>query len=220
MGKDLSIKKDYATASKWLDRAYEIINVPDLDSLSKDGLELRLAIARTLVNALLHTGIPEDFKVASNVVEHMTIELGERPVVLVLRLELLQQVPPELFDEAAYNEILMRMIRTFNFSDAFYKLIDHHIGKLYKRHPILGCSAMDEWLTSQLVKSPRHEWIQRALLRRIFMATNQEDTGQVIRSLATLVANFYESWKGPMDSPTAVAAVTVGRRTIYGKVLT
>ncbi|KAL2755292.1 hypothetical protein ACRALDRAFT_2105736, partial [Sodiomyces alcalophilus JCM 7366] len=209
MGKDLSIRKDYVTGAKWLDRAYEVINVPELDQLSRDGIELRLVIARTLVSALLHTGIPEDAKVASNVVEHMAVELGEKPVVLVLRLQLLQQAPPELFDEAVYADILTRMIRTFNFSDAFYKLIDHHIGKLYQRHPTLGCSAMDEWLKSQLVKSPRPEWMQRALLRRVSMATNQEDTGEAIRSLGNLVTSLYGSLGKPVDSSTAVAAVTL-----------
>ncbi|ROT35208.1 SPO22-domain-containing protein [Sodiomyces alkalinus F11] len=209
MGKDFSIKKDYTMGAKWLDRAYEVINVPELDQLTRDGIELRLVIARTLVNALLHTDIPEDSKVASNVIEHMAVEIGEKPVVLVLRLEVLQQAPAELFDEAAYADILMRMIRTFNFSDAFFRLIDHHIGKLYRRSPTLGCSAMDEWLKSQLIKSQRHEWIQRALLRRVSMAANQEDTGQAIRSLGTLMESLYGSLGKPVDSATAVAAVTL-----------
>lgn len=216
IGKGLSARKDVSTASKWLGRANDIINVPGLDQLSRDGIELRITITRALVDALLHTENHEGYEKASELVEDLSLEIGEKPIVLVLRLEVLQHSPVEVFDEEAYVGILRRMVRTFNGTDSYFKLIEFHIWKLHQRRSISGCHIMDEWITSQIIPSDRDDWVRGAVLRRVSMAITQADAPRAVHILDDVLTSILDARRRQLDNSTALAAVTVSCPTALG----
>src|SRR5690242_12345639 len=74
IGKSLSARRDFPIAIKWLERANDVINGQELEHLSREGLELRLAILQALVTALLGIGTPEGFDKAKKYVDFIEAE--------------------------------------------------------------------------------------------------------------------------------------------------
>ncbi|KAK1478311.1 hypothetical protein CTAM01_15036 [Colletotrichum tamarilloi] len=181
--KDLSKKEDFGMAVRWLERGYDIINAQDLSLLSRDAIELRLSVCQALIHALLGLGTPESSEKALDLVSYIESEIGEKPVVLLLRLELLQKAPAEIFDIEAYADILRRMVRSFNFSEAHFKLLVHHARKLHDKSPTLATSVVDGMLRGTIVSSGRGEWVERLVLLRIWMETTQRDGMMAIEEL-------------------------------------
>ncbi|KAM0660960.1 hypothetical protein ACHAPH_003248 [Verticillium nonalfalfae] len=131
-GKRYLTDNQFSMATRWLGRAYEAINTPALDRLSRRAAELRLIIGGAFVNALLSTEEPQDFETASNIVQSISSEVGETPVVLVLRLEVLQRSRPGVFDKEAYATCILGLVRSFNHSEPYYRLIEKHIWQLFQ----------------------------------------------------------------------------------------
>ncbi|KAI1809954.1 meiosis protein SPO22/ZIP4 like-domain-containing protein [Poronia punctata] len=111
IGRGLAKKKNSVLAVKWLERAHELLNAQDLDRLSRDALELRLAISQALVQVYLDMRTPDYFDRAENHVAYIESELGDKLIVLLLRIELLLSSPAETFDSDAYAGILRRMMK-------------------------------------------------------------------------------------------------------------
>ncbi|KAI0485651.1 meiosis protein SPO22/ZIP4 like-domain-containing protein [Xylaria cf. heliscus] len=112
IGRGLALKKNYPLAGKWLERAYELINAQEISHLSRDAIELRLAISQALIQVYLDIGSPDYMSRAENHIAYIETELGDKLVVLLFRTEVLLRSPAETFDSKAYTEILRRMIRT------------------------------------------------------------------------------------------------------------
>ncbi|PTB63793.1 SPO22-domain-containing protein [Trichoderma citrinoviride] len=171
IGFDLASKGDHGMAVKWLKRAYDIINHQALDQLSAKGLELRLAICQGLVRGLLDVGSHVCVQEAQDLVEYIESEIGDKPLVLHWRLELLQWAPGEAFDVDAYSSILHRMVRSFDYSDASFYFLLHHIRSLGERSPRLARGLLDELLLQHVVSSKKSEWIGKVVVRRLWMVT-------------------------------------------------
>ncbi|KAK1761225.1 meiosis protein SPO22/ZIP4 like-domain-containing protein [Echria macrotheca] len=201
IGKSLSGKEDFALAVKWLQRANDIINGQSLDELSREGVDLRLAILQALVTALLGTGTSENLQRAKEIVDFIESEVGRKLVVSLLRLELLHKTPSEEFDSDAYGVILRRIVREFNYSDAGFKLIMHHIRKLHAKSPAMGCIVLDEFIIV-LVKSERDDWMEKAVVTRTWMIINQRDTLDTIDAVHGVLSHLTR----PLSAEAAVAA--------------
>ncbi|PKK50187.1 hypothetical protein CI102_7171 [Trichoderma harzianum] len=184
IGFDLASKGDYSMAVKWLKRAYDIINHQALDQLSSKGLELRLAICQGLVRGLLDIGSPECVQEANSLIEYIESEIGEKPLVLHWRLELLQKAPGEIFDIDAYSSILHRMVRSFDYSDASFYFLLHHIKSLREKNHRLARGLLDELLLQHIISSKNREWIGKTVVRRVWMNTVDETNS--IEALADL----------------------------------
>lgn len=215
IGKDLSKKEDFGMAVRWLERGYDIINAQDLSLLSRDAIELRLSVCQALIHALLGLGTPESSGKALDLVSYIESEIGEKPVVLLLRLELLQKAPAEVFDIEAYADILRRMVWSFNFSEAHFKLLVHHARKLHDKSPTLATSVVDGMLRGTIVSSGREEWIERLVLLRIWMETTQRDGMRAIEELMGVLVGLQDNLSKPFGASTAVGALTVS--LIQGK---
>lgn len=174
VGKGLLSKKDYPMAEKWLQRAWDLINSQQLPGMSRDAVELRIAILQALVTVLMGLRTAESIDRAQNLVKYVESEVGDEPVVLLLNLDILSNAPGETFDGEAYANILRRMVRTFHPTESNFKLLGHHIHFLHTKCPGLGCSILDEFLSS-LVKGGRTEWIDKVVTTRIHMAVSQRD---------------------------------------------
>ncbi|KAI1295094.1 meiosis protein SPO22/ZIP4 like-domain-containing protein [Xylaria venustula] len=126
IGRDLTLKKNSVLAVKWLERALDVINAQDMSQLSRDAIELKLAISQVLIQAYLDIGSPDYINRAENHIAYIEEGLGDKLVVLLFRTELLLRSPAEVFDSTAYADILRRMIRAVDMTESSFKLLIHH----------------------------------------------------------------------------------------------
>ncbi|KAI0402376.1 meiosis protein SPO22/ZIP4 like-domain-containing protein [Xylaria palmicola] len=112
IGRDMAFKKNSTLAAKWLERSYELINAQDISQLSRDAIELRLAISQALIQVYLDIGSPDYIDRAENHIAYIESELGDKLVVLLFRTEVLLRSPAEVFDSTAYADLLRRMMRS------------------------------------------------------------------------------------------------------------
>ncbi|KAI0142464.1 SPO22-domain-containing protein [Hypoxylon sp. NC0597] len=187
IGKDLTAKKNFSLAPKWLERAYESINTQDLEQLSREAIELRLAISQALVRAYLNTNTADGFQKAENHVRYIESGFGDKLVVLLLRLELLLNSPAEVFDSNAYASVLRRMISSLDISESSFNLMIHHIRKLDDKSPSLGPSVLDEFVISRVLPTQHDAWVERAVVLRTQMATTHQETLETIQALAAML---------------------------------
>ncbi|KAI0503144.1 meiosis protein SPO22/ZIP4 like-domain-containing protein [Xylaria bambusicola] len=136
IGRDLNLKKNSVLAAKWLERALELINSQEMSQLSRDAIELKLAISQALIQAYLDVGSPDYINRAENHIAYLEDGLGDKLVVLLFRTEVLLRSPAETFDSKAYASILHRMMKAADISESSFKLIMHHIRKLDEKDNI------------------------------------------------------------------------------------
>jgi hypothetical protein len=205
IGKSLSSDHNFVMAIKWLKRASEVINSQELEQLSREGLELRLAILQALVTALLGTETPEALEEAQNQIAFMESEASNKFVVALLKLELLQKMPAEVFDTEAYGDILRHIIRSFPVSDSAFKLIMHHTRRLHDKSPGAGCAVLDDLILA-LSRAEKYQWVEKAVVTRVWMITNQRDTAETIKIAEDVLGKL----STPLSAEAAVAAQAVG----------
>ncbi|CAI4217179.1 unnamed protein product [Parascedosporium putredinis] len=199
-------QKDFVLATKWLGRAYEVIGGQSLEDLSRDGVELRLAILQALIQGLVGTGTPEDLGRARGLVTYAESEIGDKPVVLLMRLELLLSAPDEVFDALAYADLLRRMARGFNFTEPHFKFMVSNARRLYEKNAVLGCGVMDELLVGKLLGSGKAEWVEKALAVRVWMAMSRPSPSDDTVELGDLLARVRDGLEAPILPTTAATA--------------
>lgn len=209
IGRSFLPKKEHQMAVKWLERAYEVIDAQEIEKLSRDGVDLRLTILHAYIQALVGTKTQENLKKAEACVSLVGTELGDNPAILLLRLELLQSVPDEEFDSLAYESVLHRMVKSFNFTDEHLKFMLHHARWLYDRSAMLGCSVMDDLIATKILPSGKGEWIEKALVLRVLMATSQSSVLENCVELADLLSKAKENLAEPIQPAAAAAAQSV-----------
>ncbi|KAI1210703.1 SPO22-domain-containing protein [Annulohypoxylon truncatum] len=214
IGKDLTEKKNFPLAVKWLQRAYEAINVQDLEHLSREAIELRLAISQALVRAYLDLDTTDGFQKAENHVCYIESEIGDKLVVLLLRLELLLKSPAEVFDSNGYADILHRMVRSLDISESSFNLVMHHIRKLDDKSPSLACSVLDEFITFRVLPTQHDPWVERAVVLRARMATKYRDNDETIQGLS----NIFDSVEANLEKSVPAAAVLAIQILIWKRV--
>ncbi|KAM7204837.1 Meiosis protein SPO22/ZIP4 like domain containing protein [Rhypophila sp. PSN 637] len=198
IGKSFLVEKDFLSAVKWLERANEILNTQSLEKLSREGVELRLAILQATVTAYLGMETPSALEKARKIVDYVESELGStKLIVSLLRLEVLRRTPPEEFDDEAYSEVLRRMIRTFNSTDAGLKLITHHIQKLQKKSPGAACAVMDELINRLREVGENLDWMEMVVVQRMWMIQHAPlslESFEAVRNVLSLLKRPF----GPM----------------------
>lgn len=214
IGNDLRTKKNPPLAVKWLERAYESINAQELELLSREATELRQAISRALVHAYLEVNTTDGFQKAENHVCYIESQIGDKPVVLELRLELLRHSPGEVFDSNAYAGILQRMVRSFDVSESSFEQMIWRICDLEKKSPSLAASVLDAFLTSKVLPTQHGAWVERIIVIRTQMATAHRDTHETIQGLATVFDNIEANLEKPLPAAAAVTVLAVSQ--LYG----
>lgn len=210
MGKGLLSREDFPMAVKWLERAWDVINGQQLQDLPRDAVELRVAILQALVTALLGCQTIDSIAQAQNLVKYVESEVGDRPFVLLLNLEVLNKSPAEVFDADTYANILKRMIRSFRPAESSFKMLVHYIRKLHDKSPGLGCKVLDEFLVSQ-IKSGHDQWIDSLVVHRMWMTTNQRDFAGTVEDAQKAL----ERLEKPVGSDATFAAQTVRNSILY-----
>jgi hypothetical protein len=211
MGKELFGKKQFDLAVKWLDRAFAVLSSQELDRLSSDASELRTSIIQCSVKALLGVGQQDAKEQADNLVTLLENEVGDKLIVLLLRLELLS-VSGEVFDSVSYGTVLQRIIRTVALTDPNFKLIMHHIRQLNDKSPSLACNALDEFLRSRVFEADNDEWLETVLINRLWMATSQRDGANVPSSVQRILDMVLSNVGRPVGCSATFAAQMVFSR--------
>lgn len=212
IGSDLFSKSDHSMALKWLRRAYELINGQELERLSRQGLDLRLEICHDLVQVLLATGSPEHIQEADDLVAYLESEIGDKPVVLHWKLEILQKSPKEAFDTDACASILRRMIRSIDFSDAVLGFLLQNIKELRDRNSELATGLLDELLLSRLLSLGNSEWIGKTVVRRVWVSTMETESSTSANHIMTLFERI------PLESGSLLNAdVTAAAQSLIWK---
>jgi hypothetical protein len=212
IGNDTLSKNDLNTAIKWLRRGYDLLNSQPIERLSVDGLDCRLAICQDIVQGLLAVGSTDMVQEASDFIAYLEGEIGNKPIVLHWQLEILQKAPGEVFDTEAYASVLRQMIRTFDFSDESLQFLLHHVRQLRERNSALACGLVDELLLQRLVMSGNTEWVDKTMVRRIWMATMELGLSDSVSALNPLLDRLHELHPKPLG-PDAIGAIhSVGIR--------
>jgi len=215
IGKWSLTQHEYPLAVKWLERANVIINAHNLEQLSREGVELRMAIMQAQVGAFLGIGTPDGLEKAKNLVDYVESEVGSsKLVVSLLKLELLQKTPAEVFDDDAYSEVLRRMIRNFNSSDSGFKLIVHHIRKLHDKSPGAGCAVMDEFILHPGNMEQKPEWMEKVVIQRMWMIAHQRDSAATVEAVESVVSQLTR----PLSPEASVGAQAVSCVVMRGLV--
>lgn len=209
MGKDLLDKKQYAMAVKWLDRAYNVLVEQELDRLSMDASELRLSIMECLVKSLLALQDQDSTDKARSLVDLLENEVGDKLIVLLLRLELISAAPNESFDSNSYSDILHRTTRTVALTQSNFKLIMYHIRKLTDKNPSLACRALDGLLKLRILQAERTDWIEKVIITRIWIITNQKDVPETLVLLEEVLSTVSGNLAQPFSPAATLAAQTV-----------
>ncbi|KAF5598425.1 transcription factor [Fusarium pseudocircinatum] len=207
IGGDLLSRGDNEMALKWLRRALDLINDQALERLSTEGLELRMSIHHELIKAFLATVSQDGLQEAENLVSQVESEIGDKPVVLHWRLEILQQSPSEVFNADACASILRRMIRSLDLSDAGLGFLLHGISELRMRSPRLAIGLMDEILLRKLMPSRNLGWIGKAVVRRVWMGTMEADASVSVADLTQTLDQLVQE-AGQCDIEASTAALS------------
>ncbi|RMJ11073.1 hypothetical protein BHE90_011318 [Fusarium euwallaceae] len=205
IGANLSGKGDHEMALKWLRRAHTLINGQELERLSTEGLEVRMAIHHDLIQTLLATGSPERVQEADDLVSYVESEIGDKPVVLHWKLEILQRSPGEIFDTDACASILRRMVRSLDLSDAALGFLLHNIKELRDRGSRVAIGLLDELLLTRLLPCGNMDWIGKTLVRRIWMGTMDTEASDAATRLIQLLEQLAEDSR-PCNVDVAAAA--------------
>ena len=210
MGKELLHKKQYKIATKWLERALDIITGQDLDRLSMDASELKMSIVESFVKALLWNQDEESADKARNLIEVLENEVGDKLIVLLLKLELLSSATNKIFDSSLYADILRRMIRSVVMNAEAFKIILFHVRKLNDNSPSLACKALDELLRLRVLPEDKEEWIEKVLITRLYLTMSHGDSDDALNVLLKLFSFIVSNIKQPISSAATLAAHTVG----------
>lgn len=209
MGKDLLHRQQYQMAIKWLERSSEVINNQELDRLSMDASELRTSIMEASVKALLGLKDEAATDKARGLVDLLENEVGDKLIVLLLRLELLSAVTNGTFDSTAYSDILQRMIRTMGLTESNFKLVLYHIRRLNDKSPSLACKTIDDLLRLRVLQYGDDSWIEKTLITRLWMTIGQRYNEDAVVSLDTVFSSIAINMTKPLSSAVTLAAHTV-----------
>jgi hypothetical protein len=209
MGRELLDKKDYELSSKWLGRAYQVLAGQELEMLSSDASELRLSIIQSRVKALLFLGQIDASQEAQSLVDLLENDIGDKLIVLLLRLELIWSSTNEIFDRNTYGDMIQKMIRTVDLTEGNFRLIMHHIRKLNDKAPSVACNILDSFLKMRLFQAGNESWIEIALINRIWFTTTLRDGSDTLASIENILTTIGSNITKSLSASATHAAQTV-----------
>jgi hypothetical protein len=214
IGKSLLQRNDFSMAVKWLDRAYTFLDSQDLESLTREAIELQLAISQALIRAFLGMNTPESIAKAESHVAYLESVMGDKIVVLLLRLEIIVKAPDEVFDSDAYADVLRRLVRSIVLTESTFSLIIKHVRMLNERKPDLATQILDEFLITQVIPSQRERWTEMVALLKISLSRERVHSIGDIDGLRSTFDRIASGMEKPL-SATAVRTILMVRMSCF-----
>lgn len=209
IGSDLLSNNDYNLAQKWLRRAYEFIDAQGLEDLYVEGVQLHLSISHDLIQSLLGMGSDTDVQEARNLVAYLESKLGDEPIVLHWKLEILQKSAPETFDTEEYASILRHMIPSINICEDTITFMLYQFNLMWEKNAVMASRLLDDLLIHRLAPLGESEWMARAVVQRVRFSTMQLETSQEVTDLTDLLQRIQEGLSTPLDPDVTGACLSV-----------
>ncbi|KAF2190807.1 SPO22-domain-containing protein [Zopfia rhizophila CBS 207.26] len=207
MGKDLLGKRNYELAVRWLERAHDVLGEQGLENLSPDAGELRLSIMQSLVQAYMKLKSTEAQRRAWDLVNLLDTDYGEKMVVQLLKLELLSE--SDTIDSSRYYTVLLRLIRSVVLTDTNFRTIIHYIHKIKDHSNVTARRSLDDLIELRLLSDQNQDWIEKAVITRIWVGTTGSSSEQSNEPLQELFENISRKTKHPLSAPATHAAQTL-----------
>ncbi|KAF2096421.1 SPO22-domain-containing protein [Rhizodiscina lignyota] len=208
MGKDLLGKRQFEVAARWLERSLDILDGTEIEQLSPDAGDLRLSIMQHYAKALLGLQTTDARSKARDIVTLMETDYAEKMIVSLLKLEII--LSEETVDADQYYNVINRMIRTIMLTANNIKTLMHHIHRLKTISPCHAVTALDDLLELRLVEvSDKAEWIEKAMITRIWISTLNPDDGTALRSLQDFLEIAFRVLRQPPNVTATHAAQTL-----------
>ncbi|KAK3064561.1 hypothetical protein LTS18_006048 [Coniosporium uncinatum] len=207
IGKDQLTKSQSEMAAKWLERSLDVLDEQELEHLSPDAGELRLIIMQKLARALMDQQREDARARAWGLVKLMEVSYGEKMVVGLLKLELLASEVVK--DVGAYYDVLLRIVRSAMLTQNNFKTIMWHVRKLKEWSPEIACRALDDLLTIRLAASDKEEWIESAVVTRMWIATTTPKADNPAPSIQETLDLLWQSTEKTLSPIATHAAQTL-----------
>ncbi|KAK6396127.1 hypothetical protein LTR65_010237 [Meristemomyces frigidus] len=192
-GRSLAASRQPQPTIKWCERALSTLDSSDLESLSQDAPELRLAITGTLVEALSSTGTAVDRDRAAQVMDELESNygMGNRVALSVMRFQLLS-----------------------------FKTIMQTINKARRISGHCALTALNELITLRLLsdilpdaqeESVSRDRLEKATVSYVLFATTQDEASptQTIAGLQTLFDTVIKRSNSALSAKATHAAQTL-----------
>ncbi|KAF2872932.1 meiosis protein SPO22/ZIP4 like-domain-containing protein [Massariosphaeria phaeospora] len=207
MGKDLSAKRNYELAVRWLERAYDVLGEQDLELLSPEAGELRLSIMQSLIQVYMKLKTTDSRKKAWDMLGLLEADYAEKLAVSLLKLELLWT--EDSIDSVQVYSVILRMIRTVVLNETNFKTIMHNIHKLKDHSNASSCKSLDDLIEIRLFREENQNWIEKAFITRIWLGTTSSYSDNCLETLHELFEMVSRNTKGPLSAPATHAAQTL-----------
>ncbi|KAI4944815.1 hypothetical protein J4E91_008503 [Alternaria rosae] len=210
IGKAMLAKRDYEVATRWLERAFDVLGEQDLDMLTPEIGELRLCIMQSLVKAYMKTKTPIAEEKAWQMVKLMETDFGDKMIVSLLKIELLSEAETmdtsefyngKLLESGLHHtlipSVLLRMIRTIVLNDTNFKT------------NVTACKVLDDLIDIRLFREENQSWIEKAVITRIWIGINNSLSENSLEQLKDLFDTVAQNSKVSFSAPATHAAQTL-----------
>lgn len=211
IGTSLVANNDFTMAVKWFRRAFGIINAQPLEQFSVEGLDARLATIQGLIQSLIRMRTYEATTEANELISYIEGEIGDKPIVLHWRLEMLQQAQGEAADPDSYASTLRRFFQAPGATDETLRFVLYHIQQLGAKSQRLANSLLTELLLQKALPSSKQERVNKLIVHKVWFSTMGENLREdnAPHKLFELLTNVLEKLDEPLSADVAGAAQSV-----------
>ncbi|KAF2745815.1 SPO22-domain-containing protein [Sporormia fimetaria CBS 119925] len=207
IGNGLLQKRNYELATRWLNRAYDILGEQDIELCSPEAGELRLTIMQTIVQVYLKLKTTEALTKAWDIVQLLETDYAEKTTVQLLKLELLSV--SESMDTNLFYGVLLRIVRTVVLTETNFRTVIHHIHKLKDHSSVAACKILDQFIEIRLFPEENQNWIEKAVITRVWAGTGGPSSENDLETLQMLCDNVSRNTNQPLSAPATHAAQTL-----------
>jgi hypothetical protein len=211
IGKGEHDRQQFESAARWLERSMDIFGEQDVSQLSEYAPDLKLSAMHLFTKSLIAIGTPESRSKATNILELMDKEYGDKMLVSLLKLESFATESHP--DGNIYHGVLLRLIRSIYLTKDNFKTIMHHLHKLRRINQDIACKCLDEFLEIRLFQTGTMEFIERVTLMRIWITTSS-NTNITLDELEAFLENIAGNVSAPFSTSATFAAQTLMWKTI------
>ena len=206
IGKGLSQNSRWLDALFWLEAAYDALATQRREDLSSDAGELRVSIMHAMAKGLIRQGEGNSREKAWHVVRELSIEYGDKLIVLLLKLELLAV---ETFPSAEeYRDTLQKIASTVHLTDSNISTILYHTHKLKAWNANMAHQVLFNFLTDRILGGEHQVWLEKTLITIIWNLTTSADIPNEPSTL-THVFDHIEARSSKSIRPSATHAAQI-----------
>ncbi|MCJ1472157.1 hypothetical protein MMC13_000804 [Lambiella insularis] len=202
IGKERHEKAAHEAAVRWLERAHDVLSSQNLEGLSSDAGDLRIAISHTSARALMKVAGGGALEEAWNIANELDAGPSDKLVVLMLKLDLHDATSESDLQE--YSNLLSRVVRTIHITEATFRTTLHYIHKLRSKSATFAHTLLEQFLLERLLDTGNPEWVDRLVVTIIWNMTT-----------STGIANEQNALRNMLDTLWGKLPHSIGRSATH-----